>query len=345
LRKPATLLRTLINAVRRPPIHLAELAPTPWAITHGQYASVEDIFYCFRLLLGRSPNIEEWSGHSARAGEPLADVVRTYVNSGEFSRRNLSAANMPAGITHGNNGRFHVFADANDPIIGSPALRGQYEPQVTRALEDLLTLGDTFLDVGANIGYFSLLAATLVGPQGHVYAVEPNDANVKLLESSIRRNGFKNITVMQVGATNRLQTLFLHATTGNGSTSAPGESDDLFAARTVPGIPLDNLLTQRQSPLKLIKIDVEGYEYKALQGARTVLAQDRPHIVFEFSANGLADISGPDFLGWLASLGYAFTNISAGRPLGATQTVAAIMADFEAARVDHIDVLATPIAP
>src|SRR5580704_6315530 len=56
---------------------------------HSKTATAEDIFYCFRLLLGRSPNPEEWPGHSSRAGEDLENVVSSYVTSREFAARSL----------------------------------------------------------------------------------------------------------------------------------------------------------------------------------------------------------------------------------------------------------------
>ena len=310
----------------------------PWKQPYGDTATVEDIFFCFRLLLGRNAHREEWAGHSSRAGEPLRDVVQTYLNSGEFSGRNLLAREMPANIVRKHNGRFEVFANPDDPVIGAPVLAGRYEPEVTGIVEQLLQPGDTFVDVGANIGYFTLLASPIVGHDGHVYAVEPNDLNVKLLESSIRANDLGNVSVMQVAAAERIETLLLHSTIGNGTTSAMREHE-LFSGTTIPGIPLDTLLAGRKKPVALIKLDVEGFEYRALLGAQEMLRQDRPHIVFEFSAGGIDGISGEDFLRWLAERGYCFSNLSA----GADQTVAdigTIMNAFERHMADHLDILA-----
>ncbi|MDB5473622.1 MAG: FkbM family methyltransferase [Devosia sp.] len=318
------------------------LLDRPWEGEPADTASREDILFCFRLLLGRQPNKEEWAGHSSRAGEQLASVVKTYVNSGEFQARGLLQSALPPGITSRHNGRFIVFANGDDPTLGGPALAGSYEPSVAQAIEALLGPGDSFLDVGANLGYFSLLAATLVGATGRVFSVEPNDFNVKLLESSRDANGFEQISVFQVGATDRAGTLVLHATEGNGSTAALGSAAGIFGSRTIAGVPLDNLLAFRDKPLKLIKIDVEGFEYHALRGAQRLLHADRPHIIFEFQGAGLHGIGGRAFLVWLAQQGYELTNLSAGRPLTAVQGIDEIMAEFDAAMVDHLDVLATP---
>lgn len=114
-----------------------------WEAPHEARASTDDIFYCFRLLLDRSPNMEEWAGHSSRAGEPLGDVVQTYVNSAEFNARRLLEAKMPEGVVCRHNGKFQVFADSNDPLIGVAALNGAYEPPVANVIETLLKPGIT----------------------------------------------------------------------------------------------------------------------------------------------------------------------------------------------------------
>ena len=311
----------------------------PWTQPYDDKATVEDIHFCFRLLLGRNAHREEWAGHSSRAGDPLRDVVRSYLSSGEFKGRNLLAREMPANIVRRHNGRFDVFADPDDPVIGGPVLANRYEPEVTRMVEGLLKPGDIFVDVGANLGYFTLLAAPIVGHDGHVYAVEPNDLNVKLLESSIRANGFGNISVMQVGASERIETLLLHSTIGNGTTSTLREHE-LFSGTSIPGIPLDVLLAGRKKPVSLIKIDVEGFEYRALRGAEAVMRQDRPAIIFEFSAGGIDGISGEAFLRWLADRGYRFINVSSGANV--IEDVGGIMSAFERTMVDHLDIFAQP---
>lgn len=313
----------------------------PWNKPYDNRATVEDIHFCFRLLLGRNAHREEWAGHSSRAGEPLSDVVRTYLASGEFKGRNLLAREMPVNIVRKHNGRFEVYADPDDPVIGGPVLSNRYEPEVTSTVERLLKPGDVFVDVGANLGYFTLLAAPIVGQDGHVYAVEPNDLNVKLLESSIRANGFANISVMQVAAAERIETLLLHSTIGNGTTSAMREHE-LFSGTSIAGIPLDISLSGRKRPVALIKIDVEGFEYRALRGAEAVMRQDRPHIIFEFSAGGIDGIGGEDFLRWLAERGYGFINLSSRSAQDAVEDIGAIMNDFERRKVDHLDILARP---
>lgn len=312
----------------------------PWKGTYLPVATESDIFHAFRLILGRLPHIEEWSGHSALAGQPLVDVARAYLNSAEFKNRRLMEVSLPTGIEERHNGYFSVFADANDMALGAPTLTGEYEPHVRLVIEKILREGDCFLDIGASFGFFSLFAATIVGISGQVYAVEPNEQNVKLLESSIRSNGFDNITVLQMGASDRIETLFLHAAVGNGSTSTLGLKDDPFATRTVLGAPLDQLLVYRTKPIKLIKIDVEGFEHKALLGAKRIIEDDRPNIIFEFQGAGHG---ARNFLIWLQDFGYEFISISSGRSITEKQEIDEIMSEFHKAQVAHLDILAKPI--
>jgi FkbM family methyltransferase len=312
----------------------------PWLADFPSDATKEDIYFCFRLLLNRRPGTEEWTGHSSRAGEPLADIVRAFVTSEEFKVRRLLDVQLPPGIVTKHNGHFFVCADENDPMLGVPALRGNYEMHVSRLIDSILQPGDGFLDIGANLGYFSLLAAKAVGGSGHVYAIEPNEHNVKLLEASKRANRFDNITTIQVAASDRVETLFLHASVGNGSTSTLDTANP-FSARTVPGLPIDDLLASRKTPVRLIKIDVEGYEFIALNGAARVLAEDDPEIIFEFQGSGHKGIGGPNFLEWFVDKGYYLRNISRLNDVDQAQTVDDIMADFYAAKVDHLDVLAS----
>ncbi|WP_299794125.1 FkbM family methyltransferase [uncultured Marivita sp.] len=302
-------------------------------------ASKADILSCFRIILGRKPNLEEWPGHSSRAGELLEDIVRTFVNSQQFKSRGLLNPEIPKNIVHADTGRFIIWANASDPVIGAPALAGRYEPHVAKVISDTLKQGDTFVDVGANIGYFSLLASSIVGSTGRVYSIEPNDLNVKLLEKSRSENGFEHLRVLQIGASEHIETLFLHAASGNGSTGAL-QSDQIFSSRTIPGIPLDLVLADRSSRIRLLKIDVEGFEYKALSGMRSILEADQPDLVIEFAPKGLQGIDGKGFLDWLAAQGYQFRIIPKNGTLGAVIAPEKVLDAWRSAGVDHIDILA-----
>jgi FkbM family methyltransferase len=307
--------------------------------------TAKDIFYCFRLLLGRYPNPEEWRGHAARAGEPLYDVVSSFLGSLQFSLRYQPQLQGSAPVlTHTPD--FRIYSAADDASVGAMVRAGDYEPYVTALFRKILRPGMAVLDLGANIGFLSLLAASLVGPEGHVFAVEPNPRNTRLLEASRRENGFGNITILQVAASSAHGLLVLNASFSNGTTSAlPDTAGSIFAAETVPALRIDALLPVDRR-IDLIKIDVEGAEYPALLGCEATLRRHRPSIITEFSPGlmpGISGIEGPAYLSWLAGLDYALSVITPGGTVRAD--IPDIMRAYEASQTDHIDLLAEPKGP
>lgn len=311
-------------------------------------ATARDIFYCFRLLLGRHPHPEEWRGHAMRAGEDLAGVVSSFAGSLECAQRGLVRSSQDAAgapVLSELEG-FALFSDAGDASVGSAVRAGSYEPEIAMQFRRLLSPGMCVLDIGANIGFFSMLSAHLIGPGGHVMAVEPNPRNVRLLEASRRQNGFANITVLQVAAGRDNGLLALNTSYSNGTTaSLPPDVAAVLAAETVPSIRLDALL-QEARRLELIKIDVEGAEYPALQGCEATIRAHRPTIISEFSPGlmpGIAGIDGPGYLSWLVELGYSLSVICPdGALLSAGADINAVMAAYETRRSDHIDIMASP---
>ena len=304
---------------------------------------------CFRLLLDREPNPEEWSGHSAQAGHPLGPVVAGYVNSLEFARRGLMRPDPARQPQVAEFPGFRIFADPGDLQIGRHVLTGAYEPEVETVFRSVLRPGMAVVDIGANIGFFSMLSASLVGPDGAVLAIEPNPANARLLEASRRLNGFAQVTPAQVAAGRAIGLLMLNTTHSNGTTAEPGsDQDQLLAANTVPCIPVDTLVSGwRAGPVGLIKVDVEGAEYNALLGAAGLIARDHPVIISEFSPDlmpGISGVDGPGYLRWLHGQDYQLAVIRTdGPPEPAGQDVGVVMEAYARRGTDHIDIIATPM--
>ncbi len=309
-------------------------------------ATKEDIFYCFRLLLGRNPNPEEWPGHSARAGEPLETIVKNYLNSRGFADRALLTRSESDELRIARLDGFSLWVPVNDLDVGRHVLFDQYEPWVTAFLREQLRPGMSFLDVGANIGFFTMMAASIIGPQGKVIAVEPNENNVKLIEASRRANNFKNITIAQCAAGRETGLLALHSSQTNGTTSPlPEQVENIIAAQCVAQFRIDDIVPKSFS-IDFIKIDVEGAEYNALLGANDLLARCKPIIVSEFGPQSLpaiSSISGEGFLRWLLDNGYRL-GVLQPDCLGPTLTedTSTIMREFHRRGHDHIDIVAMP---
>jgi FkbM family methyltransferase len=268
-------------------------------------ATKEDIYYCFRLILGRNPGPHEWPAHSASVGSELASVVRTYVRSQEFHGRRLLAREVPQDIHLAELADFRIYASEANAIIGRAVLRGEYEPEVTAVFRRHLRSGMGVIDIGANIGYFTMLSAAITGPGGYVLAVEPNPHNVTLLEASRRANSFDWVTVLLSAAGRETGVIALWATDSNGTAGAiQGGIEELNSATLVPCVQVDKIVDPDRR-IDLIKIDVEGAEAAALEGARRTLERWKPLVISEFSPEaipGMSGISAEDYLRFLGSV-------------------------------------------
>lgn len=160
------------------------------------------------------------------------------------------------------------------PASGGKLLRvmlGSYEREQTRMFEELVQPGTVVYDVGAAVGYYTLLAARLVGRNGHVVSFEPDPKNAAFLRQHVAVNSLENVTVHEsaVGNTNgRMR--FAHGTgTGTGHISDQGGLEVKIQR-------LDDFVASRKKPPTHVKIDVEGAELQVLDGARTILTTARP---------------------------------------------------------------------
>jgi FkbM family methyltransferase len=313
---------------------------------HTKTTTHEDIFYCFRLLLGRNPNPEEWLGHSSRVGEDLENVVSSYVTSREFAQRGLLNRTYRAEVELVRLPQFSLFASDDDLAVGHHVRGGIYEPGVAEIFARHVEPGMSVVDIGANIGYFTMLSAALVGPSGLVVAVEPNPENIKLLEASRRVNGFDQVLVIQAAGGRRTGLLALNVSYSNGMTGElPNNVGAIFAARPVPCFALDGLLP-RDRHFSLIKIDTEGAELNALIGLSQTIDRDHPVIVSEFSPGalpGISHCSGPEYLRFLIAKGYRIAVIEKdGSESGLGDDVDGVMGAYSRSGTDHIDIIATP---
>jgi FkbM family methyltransferase len=168
---------------------------------------------------------------------------------------------------------------------------GEWEPNLTRYLADRLRAGDVFVDVGANIGYFTLLASLLVGPTGKVVAIEASPTIHDLLLDNLRRNRAGNVEAINVAASDREGTakVFLFPDSNIGKTSIV-ETDEGRYECEVPARPIDALIgPDLLARVRLVKIDVEGTEWLVIGGMREALRRAHPdlEVVVELSPSVL----------------------------------------------------------
>ena len=138
----------------------------------------------------------------------------------------------------------------------------------------VLAAGYNFLDIGANIGYFSLLAASVVGEMGKVICFEPNVQNLRLLHASVLENGFQHVQVFPLAASDSRHLIKSQSFGSNGFlVAAPSEPSN---HQFVQSVAVDDLVSA-EGRVHVIKMDIEGYESFALRGMRQLVARNLSH--------------------------------------------------------------------
>ncbi len=149
-----------------------------------------------------------------------------------------------------------------------------------RLLPELLTSGATFIDIGANVGAFTMRAASIVGATGTVVSLEPFPRMADMLLSNARQNKFQNIRLRVCCASDR---------DGNSNFWMKDDRPNSFTLLETPGawnynvptVSIDSLVRQESLSPALIKIDAEGAENQIIQGASQTLATFRPALIVE----------------------------------------------------------------
>jgi len=171
------------------------------------------------------------------------------------------------------------------------AIRGVHEEFQTHLFSKALTKNDIVVDIGAHIGYYSLMSARIVGNGGKVYAFEPDPENLRLLLKNIRLNGFSHIIYpvrKAISDVSGVTKLFLSSEdTGSHSISVSNRGKQHVEVRTIT---LDEFFaTLGNYEVDIIKMDIEGAEMKALLGMDKVLRNNNDLVIFsEFWPYGIA---------------------------------------------------------
>ena len=284
------------------------------AADHPGGLTREHVIWAYRLLLDRDPESEDVIGPKLAGSRNTAELRHHLITSAEFRDKNPDFAhtNDPTVVIKEVAPGVRLLIDLSDHVIGLNILRGQYEQDEIRFVRRVLKAGDSAIDVGGHIGFFTMQMAALVGPEGRVYAFEPFDANADLLERSIGENGFGDRILFQraaAGAVSGTATLTFPVETlnsggayllRNGSAPLAGNQ-----TKNVPLVALDALELRR--PVRFIKMDVEGAEPQVIGGAARLLKDDRPVILSELHPTQLERASGvtaDEFLAQMTALGY-----------------------------------------
>lgn len=165
-----------------------------------------------------------------------------------------------------------LYLDQDDPVITAGLVAvGEWEPGETALLGAHLRPGMTVLDIGAHVGYYTVLAGRLVGPRGLVVAFEPSPRNFELLLANVWRNGLTNVVCLPWAASDRSGFASLHLARANTGDHRIYPLDEPRETVPVRAAALDDVATLKP-PVDVVKIDVQGAEEAVVRGAERLLA-------------------------------------------------------------------------
>lgn len=158
-----------------------------------------------------------------------------------------------------------------------------YEMEMTQTISALLRNGDTFIDLGSNEGYFSILASKLCGTKGKVFSIEPQQRLWEVIKTNCAINNCTNIQLLPfaIGSKNDHLVMNLYPTLNTGASSLSSNFNfkisfekirrKIYGQQSVKILRLDNLIDVLPKNIKLIKIDIEGFEFEAIKGSEMLL--------------------------------------------------------------------------
>lgn len=178
-----------------------------------------------------------------------------------------------------------MLLDSKDSLHLS--IHGTHEPFETDIVKKEIRVGDTVLDIGANIGYFTLLFAKQVGPRGKVFAFEPDPTNYSILKKNIEMNGYNNVILIQKAVSDTNGKIRLYLSEDNKGDHRIYDSYDNRQFVEIDSIRLDDYFKDNPG-VSFIKMDVQGAEGSALAGMQELLDKSKGvKLIMEFSPTGL----------------------------------------------------------
>ena len=235
--------------------------------------------------------------------------------------RGIARALLPRGVAYPVlsgplKGMRFVHGALAGPGGGASVYINAVEPEQALRMTRTLRPGDTFFDIGANVGYYSLLASRMVGPSGRVIAFEPLLDNLEHLSRHVRLNQLTNTDVLGVACSDSsgIVTFARGANGALGRIAENGSGGDML----VPALTLDDFHARTGLVPSVMKIDVEGAELRVLTGGQALLDKSHPRIFL--STHG--DRMRTECIAFLRERNYQITPINSHDPDAATEYLA-----------------------
>jgi len=218
---------------------------------------------------------------------PRKHLIPFYIRSlwTSWALKGMSAAGIKT-VSHNLAGGGQMILNTNDRLASRILCEGAFEPVVRREIERLTSRHSNVIDIGANIGYYTILMSKLIGPDKSVYAFEPQPGVVNSLRANIKASGLLNVSVFPLALSDAAGSVGFHipmeGSEAHGSIHANGRFE-VMKIVDVETQRLDDVLSQLGSPeIGLIKMDAEGAELSILRGAAGLLSgPNKPVLIFE----------------------------------------------------------------
>lgn len=270
----------------------------------------DHIVWCYRLFLGREPESE--AVIAARLGLPsVKALVDEFLSSPEFLLRHKTGNDFgKLWVLVEHRLGFRIWVNMADIAISRAIMLNNYEPAEVAFVRSHIRSGQTVLDIGANIGFFSLLFSSLVGEKGCVIAFEPLPFLYSAAEKSRKENGFDHCEIHNVALGEKSGSAHLiyapnSSNWGGAFLSFDGTVLPGHAKEPVSVEPLEKYIGDKK--VDFIKIDVEGAEPLVLSRVRDYLAAHKPVIMSEIHAVQIDRVckqTPHDYINLMSGIGY-----------------------------------------
>jgi len=285
----------------------------PEIVIEGLVADNEAIVKrTYNVLLGRDPDpggLRHWTSLLA-SGLSEDDLLRSVLSSAEFRSRlgSTDSINKYRDVDLILSAQGHEFRLPAGDLSLVPHLleHRSWEPHITRYLKLNLGRNDIFVDVGANLGFFSVVCAPLVS---RVIAFEPVSISHRYCKANIELNRLTNVDLFQCGLWNEDTTANIKADPSSLMAASISRDGSTFGVETIRCVSLDSMIASgevRIPRIDIIKMDIEGAEPFALEGMQASLEKFRPKIVMELNRPALAgfDQTAADVWNFFSSRSY-----------------------------------------
>ena len=187
-----------------------------------------------------------------------------------------------------------MFLGKGDPH--NISIEGVFGKLDTETIKNSIKTGDIVVDLGANIGYYTLIAAKLVGDKGKVFAFEPEPRNFEILKKNVEINGYHNVILEQKAVSDIHEKINLYLSKGIGTHSIKSNKNTTMQTIQTESVRLDDYFSDLNltDKINFIKIDVEGAEFRVLNGMNIILKQSKHLKIFTEFARDLIIESGTE---------------------------------------------------